>query len=134
MGFSRICGWIRRLDDLVWFGIALSNIFPEAKSIGLWLGHGWHVAPGYLIGLFVLLFILGWQPHEAHKSIPRPCTSVTEVSLIDTARDNIARPIRAQLMSVADHVIQIGSVMFPRSAGCCCFTAGLDRRVAPLSQ
>jgi hypothetical protein len=54
--------------SMVWFGssagVALSNMFPEAKSVGLWLRHGWHVAFAYVVGFFVLLAVLGWQPHE----------------------------------------------------------------------
>ena len=34
--------------SMIWFGssagVALSNIYPEAKSVGRWLRHGWHVA------------------------------------------------------------------------------------------
>ena len=54
--------------SMIWFGssagVALSNSFPEAKSVGLWLRHGWHVGVGYILGFFVLLAVLGWQPHE----------------------------------------------------------------------
>jgi Na+/H+ antiporter NhaD/arsenite permease-like protein len=57
--------------SMIWFGssagVALSNLFPEAKSVGQWLRHGWHVAIGYVVGFFVLLLILGWHPHEKHK-------------------------------------------------------------------
>ena len=57
--------------SMIWFGssagVALSNMYPEAKSVGLWLRHGWHVAIAYVIGFTVLLFTLGWQPHEPHK-------------------------------------------------------------------
>jgi Na+/H+ antiporter NhaD/arsenite permease-like protein len=44
-------------------GVALSNSFPEARSVGLWLRHGWHVAIAYVIGFFVLLAVMGWHPH-----------------------------------------------------------------------
>jgi Na+/H+ antiporter NhaD/arsenite permease-like protein len=57
--------------SMIWFGssagVALSNMYPEAKSVGLWLRHGWHVAIAYVIGFFVLLFILGWHPNPKHK-------------------------------------------------------------------
>jgi Na+/H+ antiporter NhaD/arsenite permease-like protein len=52
--------------SMIWFGssagVALSNNFPEARSVGLWLRHGWHVAIAYVIGFFVLLSVLGWHP------------------------------------------------------------------------
>jgi len=53
--------------SMIWFGssagVALANAFPEAKSVGLWLRHGWHVALAYVVGFFVLLAVLGWHPH-----------------------------------------------------------------------
>src|SRR5437899_6289050 len=52
--------------SMIWFGssagVALSNSFPEAKSVGLWLRHGWHVAVAYVIGFFILLWVLDWHP------------------------------------------------------------------------
>jgi Na+/H+ antiporter NhaD/arsenite permease-like protein len=52
--------------SMIWFGssagVALANNFPEARSVGLWLRHGWHVALAYVIGFFVLLAVLGWHP------------------------------------------------------------------------
>jgi Na+/H+ antiporter NhaD/arsenite permease-like protein len=54
--------------SMIWFGssagVALSNSYPEAKSVGRWLRHGWHIAVGYVIGFFVLLAVLGWHPQE----------------------------------------------------------------------
>jgi len=53
--------------SMIWFGssagVALSNTFPEARSVGLWLRHGWHVALAYVVGFFVLLAVMGWHPH-----------------------------------------------------------------------
>ncbi len=58
--------------SMIWFGssagVALANMFPEAKSAGRWLLHGWHVTLGYVVGFLTLLFILGWQPHPRHKA------------------------------------------------------------------
>ena len=52
--------------SMIWFGssagVALSNIYPQARSVGLWLRHGWHVAVAYVIGFFVLLAVLGFNP------------------------------------------------------------------------
>jgi Na+/H+ antiporter NhaD/arsenite permease-like protein len=57
--------------SMLWFGssagVAVSNLFPEAKSVGQWLRHGWMVPVGYVIGFFTLLTVLGWHPHEKHK-------------------------------------------------------------------
>jgi Na+/H+ antiporter NhaD/arsenite permease-like protein len=52
--------------SMIWFGssagVALSNQYPEARSVGSWLRHGWHVAVGYVVGFLVMLVILGWHP------------------------------------------------------------------------
>src|SRR5688500_1493379 len=57
--------------SMIWFGssagVALSNMFPEARSVGSWLRHGWHVALAYVIGFFVMLAVLGWNADEPHK-------------------------------------------------------------------
>jgi Na+/H+ antiporter NhaD/arsenite permease-like protein len=52
--------------SMIWFGssagVALSNMYPEAKSVGLWLRHGWYIAIAYVVGFFVMFVILGWRP------------------------------------------------------------------------
>jgi Na+/H+ antiporter NhaD/arsenite permease-like protein len=57
--------------SMIWFGssagVALSNMYPEAKSVGLWLRYGWHIAVAYVIGFFVMLALLGWHPDVEHK-------------------------------------------------------------------
>lgn len=57
--------------SMIWFGssagVALSNMYPEARSVGLWLRHGWFVPIAYIVGFFVMLGLLGWEPHEKHK-------------------------------------------------------------------
>ena len=57
--------------SMIWFGssagVALSNMYPEARSVGNWLKHGWHVALAYVVGFAVLNFTLGWQPDPPHK-------------------------------------------------------------------
>jgi Na+/H+ antiporter NhaD/arsenite permease-like protein len=59
--------------SMIWFGsssgVALSNMFPEAKNVGRWLYHGWHVALAYVIGFFFMLMITGWQPTEKIKGM-----------------------------------------------------------------
>ncbi len=72
--------------SMIWFGssagVALSNMYPEAKSVGLWIRHGWHVALAYVIGFFVMLVILGWHPQPDHRKrvdLPRIQASPTVV-------------------------------------------------------
>jgi Na+/H+ antiporter NhaD/arsenite permease-like protein len=57
--------------SMIWFGssagVAISNMYPEAKSVGLWLRHGWFVAVAYIVGFFVMFAIVGWNPDAPHK-------------------------------------------------------------------
>ncbi|MDP1636204.1 MAG: citrate transporter [Gallionellaceae bacterium] len=52
--------------SMLWFGssagVALSNMYPEAKSVGNWIRHGWHVAAAYVVSFMVMLALLGWHP------------------------------------------------------------------------
>ena len=60
--------------SMIWFGstagVALTNLYPEAKSVTLWVRHGWHVALAYVVGFAVLMVTLGWQPHPQVKAAP----------------------------------------------------------------
>ena len=57
--------------SMIWFGssagVAISNMYPEAKSVGLWLRHGWFIAVSYIVGFFVMFAIVGWNPDAPHK-------------------------------------------------------------------
>ena len=72
--------------SMIWFGssagVALSNMFPEAKSVGRWLRYGWHVALAYVIGFFFMLAVLGWAPDARHKAtVPAPVSAAPMVTV-----------------------------------------------------
>jgi Na+/H+ antiporter NhaD/arsenite permease-like protein len=52
--------------SMIWFGssagVAISGLLPQARSVGGWLRHGWHVALGYVVGYLALMAIVGWRP------------------------------------------------------------------------
>jgi Na+/H+ antiporter NhaD/arsenite permease-like protein len=56
--------------SMVWFGssagVAVSNLFPQAKSVAQWLREGWYVTVGYVVGFIVLMLLLGWNPASRH--------------------------------------------------------------------
>ncbi len=60
--------------SMIWFGssagVALSNMYPEAKSVGNWLRHGWHVALAYVVGFAVMAAVLGWHPAGPLRGAP----------------------------------------------------------------
>lgn len=76
--------------SMLWFGssagVALASLFPEAKSVGQWVRHGWFVVVGYVFGFFVLLVFQGWHPHTNHKELttgavlPAPTSATTPAS------------------------------------------------------
>ena len=51
---------------MIWFGssagVAVSNVFTDAKNVGQWVRHGWHIAVGYVIGFAVFMMVQGWHP------------------------------------------------------------------------
>lgn len=61
--------------SMIWFGssagVAISNKFTEAKSTVNWIKNGWHVILAYVVSFFLMLAIVGWQPHAPHKNAPK---------------------------------------------------------------
>lgn len=57
--------------SMIWFGssagVALSNMYPEAKNTIDYIKKGWHVTLAYSISFFVMLGIVGWHPHAPHR-------------------------------------------------------------------
>ncbi len=59
--------------SMVWFGssagVAITNKFPEARNVGLWIRKGWFVILAYIVGFFALYLTMGWEPadNKQHK-------------------------------------------------------------------
>jgi Na+/H+ antiporter NhaD/arsenite permease-like protein len=57
--------------SMIWFGssagVALSNMYPEAKNTVNYIKKGWHVTVAYIVGFFVMIYTVGWHPHAPHK-------------------------------------------------------------------
>jgi Na+/H+ antiporter NhaD/arsenite permease-like protein len=68
--------------SMVWFGssagVAISSKFHEARSVFGWLKAGWHIIVAYILGFFVLLFFMGWEPlpykKKSGETTPPPPT------------------------------------------------------------
>jgi Na+/H+ antiporter NhaD/arsenite permease-like protein len=63
--------------SMIWFGssagVALSNMYSQARSVGQWLRHGWHVAIAYVAGFLAMLAVIGFHPGATPKaSVPAP--------------------------------------------------------------
>jgi Na+/H+ antiporter NhaD/arsenite permease-like protein len=52
--------------SMIWFGssagVAITSKFHEARSVFGWMKAGWHIIVAYILGFFVLLFFMGWEP------------------------------------------------------------------------
>lgn len=57
--------------SMIWFGssagVALSNMFPEMRSVVNYVKAGWFVTVAYIISFFIMLALVGWNPHAPHK-------------------------------------------------------------------
>jgi Na+/H+ antiporter NhaD/arsenite permease-like protein len=64
--------------SMVWFGssagVAITNIYPEGRSLVRWVKEGWFVPLAYVVGFFVMLGLLGWHP-TAENDSPWPQTA-----------------------------------------------------------
>jgi Na+/H+ antiporter NhaD/arsenite permease-like protein len=89
--------------SMLWFGssagVALSNQFPQARSVVAWVRHGWPVAVGYVVGFFVMLAVLGWHPHEPHRRssaepVPAVAVAPAAASLAPSVPASAAAPAR----------------------------------------
>ncbi len=62
--------------SMVWFGssagVALTNLYPEARSVTLWVRHGWMIILAYVIAFFVMLAVWDWHPDAPHKEAAVP--------------------------------------------------------------
>ncbi len=65
--------------SMIWFGssagVALSNMYPEAKSVGRWVSQGWPIAVAYVVGFFVMLAVIGWHPDAPRLAASIPASA-----------------------------------------------------------
>jgi len=66
--------------SMIWFGssagVAISNMYPQAKSVGQWLKHGWHVTLAYVVGFAVIMAVVGWHPTDKRgQSLRTSCNA-----------------------------------------------------------
>jgi hypothetical protein len=73
--------------SMIWFGssagVAITTMFPEGRSVWLWLKCGWHVTVAYVVGFFTLLTLLGWHPTPT-RAERGPVTSLAAPQYVST--------------------------------------------------
>jgi Na+/H+ antiporter NhaD/arsenite permease-like protein len=86
--------------SMIWFGssagVAISNMYPEAKSVGRWLAAGWHVTLAYVTGFAVMLAVVGWHPTDkrGHALVEAP--PVAQECAISRCEVALRAPERAE--------------------------------------
>lgn len=69
--------------SMIWFGssagVAISNIYKEAKSVKKWVAAGWYIAVAYVIAFFLLLFVRGWDPTDTRKVFVKKDCQCSEI-------------------------------------------------------
>lgn len=62
--------------SMIWFGssagVALSNMYPEAKNTKNYLKHGYWVAIAYVLAFFTMLQVLGFHPGSTPRTVQQP--------------------------------------------------------------
>jgi Na+/H+ antiporter NhaD/arsenite permease-like protein len=65
--------------SMIWFGssagVALTNLYPEARSVVQWVRQGWFLPLAYVIGFFAMLAFWHWHPDTPHKERVFPASA-----------------------------------------------------------
>ena len=63
--------------SMIWFGssagVAITNKFPEGRSVALWVKNGWHVTVAYILGFIAVITIWGWEIESNKKVSVEDC-------------------------------------------------------------
>jgi len=81
--------------SMIWFGssagVALSNMFPEMRSVVNYVKAGWYVTVAYIIGFFIMLGVVGWHPHAPHRKDRNITTTEQVVIPVVNGTDGIRK-------------------------------------------
>ena len=70
--------------SMIWFGssagVALANMFPQARSVGQWITKGWYVPLAYVIGFAAMVATLGFHPGSAPRGQTAPIAAPAAVA------------------------------------------------------
>ena len=70
--------------SMIWFGssagVAITTLYPEARSVVRWVKEGWYIPIAYVAGFAVLLLTLGWHPTpKGSRPVPAPAAITAPV-------------------------------------------------------
>ena len=90
--------------SMMWFGssagVALSSLFPQVRSVGGWLRHGWYVPVAYVVGFLILVALMGWRPSATRAERP----AVAEVQAAPAPVDAVVRTVARGWWDLVDRV------------------------------
>ena len=76
--------------SMIWFGssagVALANMFPQARSVGQWITKGWYVPVAYVIGFGAMVLTLGFHPGSAPRGQTAPAPAAVTAPVAAPAR------------------------------------------------
>lgn len=79
--------------SMIWFGssagVALSNMFPEMRSVVTYVRKGWFVIVAYIVGFFVMLGVVGWHPHAPHRKNRQEVQTEQLISPVQVNKDSL---------------------------------------------
>ena len=80
--------------SMIWFGssagVALSNMFPEMRSVVDYVKKGWFVTVAYIIGFFIMLGIVGWHPHAPHRKDKHSAQTEHVITPVQTQSNSLS--------------------------------------------
>jgi Na+/H+ antiporter NhaD/arsenite permease-like protein len=98
--------------SMIWFGssagVAMSNMYPEAKSVGRWLVAGWHVTLAYVVGFVVIMLVVGWHPTDKRGQALKQ-SHYLAVDEVDLGRGGHLGQARHGHDVAADHDHELGA-------------------------
>jgi Na+/H+ antiporter NhaD/arsenite permease-like protein len=60
--------------SMIWFGssagVAIANMYREARSVGKWIRYGWPIPVAYVVAFFVMLAVWKWRPDPPGRLLP----------------------------------------------------------------
>jgi Na+/H+ antiporter NhaD/arsenite permease-like protein len=78
--------------SMIWFGssagVALSNLYPEARSVVTYFRKGWHVTLAYIVAFYVMIAVAGWHPHAPHRESHKQQTEIKAADPSAAAPEN----------------------------------------------
>jgi Na+/H+ antiporter NhaD/arsenite permease-like protein len=80
--------------SMIWFGssagVAITSMFPQARSTAAWLAGGWHVLLAYVAGFLALLWVLGWHAGDTKR---QPLHKAASMQAASTATQIVAQSL-----------------------------------------